>query len=365
MSQEKIEGLQTLRGICILMIFVHHFRVANDVIDAFGDCGVSVFLMLSGFVLGMAFNALPREGYGVHRWKTFMWKRLVRIYPLYLLGLVAAVAANGGAGLKPVLASIFMLQSWIPSEEYNFALNGPGWFISTLFFCYALFLPAMWLMKYRRGLFVLGCAIYLCGYILTLCLVEPPYVTPAVYVFPPMQFPTFLLGMMAGVWFAGCRYRIHFNPGLKSGLTCGLKTGFTQGAEKGLLLMAGIVAVVVALACWGRVSPKLTLCSYWWLPSALVITGTATADIGKGWLKKALNWRPAVEMGNISYSFFILHAPWIVCFDKVVGWLGWNIPYPADCIIACALMIGIACMVHYKIEMPMMKFLHAHIKVVD
>ena len=49
-----IETLQALRFIFVLMIFMSHFTYRGIcAFDAGGDCGVSFFFILSGFVLSL------------------------------------------------------------------------------------------------------------------------------------------------------------------------------------------------------------------------------------------------------------------------------------------------------------------------
>lgn len=38
-----------------------------------------------------------------------------------------------------IIASLFLIQSWIPNESFYFALNGVSWYLSTTVFLYAIF----------------------------------------------------------------------------------------------------------------------------------------------------------------------------------------------------------------------------------
>lgn len=105
-----------------------------------GFTGVSIFFVLSGFVL--AYNHLD----GV-RPSQFYIARFARIYPLYLFALCWIVVFKlAGTRLlytshvsTPllILASVFAVQTWFPKIPLD--LNAPGWTISVEAFFYLLF----------------------------------------------------------------------------------------------------------------------------------------------------------------------------------------------------------------------------------
>lgn len=45
----NLVGLQALRGICAILILIHHFGFQNTATDAFGDISVSIFFILVFF----------------------------------------------------------------------------------------------------------------------------------------------------------------------------------------------------------------------------------------------------------------------------------------------------------------------------
>ena len=87
-----IETLQALRFIFVLMIFMSHFTYQGIcAFDAGGDCGVSFFFILSGFVLSLGYGSRIREG--TFSYGRFMQRRLWKIYPLHFA--VSAVLFGG------------------------------------------------------------------------------------------------------------------------------------------------------------------------------------------------------------------------------------------------------------------------------
>jgi peptidoglycan/LPS O-acetylase OafA/YrhL len=83
----RFVGLDGLRGIAALAVFLRHVS-SSDVLPL-GYLAVDVFFMLSGFVLTHAYRVQIAGGLGL---VDFMRLRLVRLYPLYLLGTLIATA---------------------------------------------------------------------------------------------------------------------------------------------------------------------------------------------------------------------------------------------------------------------------------
>lgn len=86
-----IGSLQSLRFIFAIMIFLHHFTGNGGVglFEAGGSCGVSFFMILSGFVMSVGYFEkvqLPSFNY-----TSFIGKRLIRVYPLHFLCLIGFV----------------------------------------------------------------------------------------------------------------------------------------------------------------------------------------------------------------------------------------------------------------------------------
>lgn len=100
--------LDALRGIAALTVIIFHTN------DLFGTplfehayLAVDFFFMLSGFVLSYAYQQRLDDGYSFF---TFMKARLIRLYPLYLVGLLAGFVYSlitflhaGTAGISKLL----------------------------------------------------------------------------------------------------------------------------------------------------------------------------------------------------------------------------------------------------------------------
>ena len=148
-SRRRLDALTGLRFFAAAAIVLHHLPGTFGIQHGYlGNVplaqGVSVFFVLSGFVLRYAYPQLrtAREVRG------FLVARVARIWPLHLLTLLAAVLVNWNLEISTFLANFFLLQSWIPKGSYFFGYNAVSWSISTEFAFY-LFFPIL-LFRFRH-----------------------------------------------------------------------------------------------------------------------------------------------------------------------------------------------------------------------
>lgn len=139
---DVFETLDGVRGVAALAVVIFHaptFFAPAGLPSAY--LAVDLFFALSGFVIDFAYRARLDAGIGA---LAFMRLRIIRLYPLYLLGTligalsaIAALTLGGGllspAGLAgATLANLFLLPSpAVNDAPHLFPLNSPGW---SLFF---------------------------------------------------------------------------------------------------------------------------------------------------------------------------------------------------------------------------------------
>lgn len=105
----------------MFLIFMSHFTWMNSEEFCFGgDCGVSFFFMLSGFVLCHAHGKEVTDSRFGH--KRFILRQLSKIYPLHIATLLATILIGIKAGIYPGIGNlalnVTLLQSWIPAPTY-------------------------------------------------------------------------------------------------------------------------------------------------------------------------------------------------------------------------------------------------------
>ena len=109
----RIATFQSLRFVFIMLIVFSH--IIGKSFDYGGECGVSFFFMLSGFVLSLGYGDSVRVGQFSTR--RFFLRQLSKFYPLHLLMLVVFVVLDARLGIiynwQHLLPSVLLLQSWI------------------------------------------------------------------------------------------------------------------------------------------------------------------------------------------------------------------------------------------------------------
>ena len=160
----EIKALTGLRIVAALWVVLFHFRpMLADAAPGFRDAlapvlncgaqGVDLFFMLSGFVL--TWNYLDRMG---RTWSTratvhFLWLRLARVWPVYLVTLHLAVlwvifTLHVGRVPSPdvsqftatsYIRQILLVQLWFEPYFDGSSWDGPAWSISAEWLAYLLF----------------------------------------------------------------------------------------------------------------------------------------------------------------------------------------------------------------------------------
>lgn len=138
----KIDALSGLRGIFAIMIVLHHMPYnGGGFFFIGGTLSVTFFFVLSAFSLCLGYWEKIKNNKFV--WTEYIEKRFIRIYPLHLLCFTFFVLINSKelclSSLKYLLTNFLLIQSWIPKIEYYFSGISVTWFLSDLFFLYALF----------------------------------------------------------------------------------------------------------------------------------------------------------------------------------------------------------------------------------
>lgn len=126
MSKARLDGLDGLRGIAALCVFLSH--VFAD-IPGNAYLAVDFFFMLSGYVMARSYEGRLREKGQVG---AFLRARVARLYPLVALGSLIGIPwlfAEVGTGAWPlVIAGLLLLPCDGPSGPYM--LNPPAWSIA-------------------------------------------------------------------------------------------------------------------------------------------------------------------------------------------------------------------------------------------
>ena len=346
-QRRRIDGLQILRGLFTVMIFLSHLPFpCHTYFYKPSECAVTFFFMLSGFILCRAYEG--RVSRGEVTIPRFMTSRLIRIYPLHIIGFVGALiltlAIGFGTPLSPlsVSANLLLIQSWFPTQDIYYSCNGVSWFLSSLLFCYLMFIPLIRLMLNHISLLLIASACLIGVYLIVAHVLPEQDAEFALYVFPPTRLIDFLAGIVL--------YRA------MSAVAKG-HVPYFQLLNNFFKIIA-IASVAATLLTASQLYNNYTIAAYWWVPLALLIfTFSYEGIVGKhgekpvcqdgskqqwfkhiiGKVRMALVW-----FGDISFSFFLLHSLVIVFVAKVFDKLSVHIPTAVQIAVIFVIAMAVA-----------------------
>lgn len=317
--------IQGLRAIAVLLVVIFH--IWPHALTG-GFVGVDVFFVISGFLMTAVLLKSPPvsvRGFGV-----FWARRIRRLVPAALVVLLATGVATWAVApstmwtstAKQVLASTFYVQNWVlaaTSVDYLAEDNAPSplqhyWSLSVEEQFYVLWpflmAAAIWWVHRRharsRSTSVRGATVRLLaviGVVFVVSLAISVWYTgknPAgAYFVTPTRMWELALGGVIAVLPAAAAAR----PGLRSaaswvGMAAILVSGFFYTAS---------IAFPGYLALLPTVGTALVL---WGAPSNSSVLG------------RVLSLRPVQYLGDISYSLYLVHWPFVALLPYVSGSLG-------------------------------------------
>ena len=346
-SVQRIDSLTGLRWWAAFGVFAYHMNnLAPLPIAAllqWGNYGVTFFFVLSGFVL--SWSARPETTSP----QTFWWRRFARIYPAHFVALLLAILVFYSFNPDPaqwwvkpfdlpiLLLSVVLIQGWWRDPLILFSGNPAAWTLTCEAFFYALH-PGL-----NRGLrrlgkrwaLVVAALVVLVAFAYRAALIVWPGVVPDLP-WPILRLTEFVIGMaMAQAFLRGWRPRITpLATYISAALLLGWLTISTQFTEDFIVAQSTIAFANELI---------IVLC-------AAMIATVAARDLRDG--KSMLRHRIVLWLGDLSYSFYLVHATIIYALLAIVGPQGggWsNAPWYVLCLV---LAIGLASLLHYFVERP-------------
>ncbi|MFG6416587.1 acyltransferase family protein [Roseateles sp. DC23W] len=288
-----LRPMEGLRGVAVLLVFLVHYATlvtpwvprgglssqVLDVVHAVGNVGVDLFFVLSGYLIYSSLLESPKP------FAVYLRRRVQRIYPTFLavfalyLGLTLFLQRPERFPAEPAAAALYVLQNLLllPGVFPIDALIAVAWSLSYEFFFYLLVPLVVGLgrlrartREWRIGFLLLATAVVLVG-----------FGTWG----GPVRMTMFLAGMLLHELLRGGR-------------------GTSMSSSAGLL--AGLLGLAVPLVAM----PGPTLQAVRVGLVYLGFLGLCLASFGHpdGALARWLAWTPLRWMGNISYSYYLLHG---------------------------------------------------------
>lgn len=141
-KKKMILPLQAVRAIACLMIFMYHGIGSR--IQFAGVWGVSVFFVLSGFILVYSYWDRLMISPTIKESATFSWNKIKKLFPLHVImlivGLIRELLQEQDTIIHYVMKlglTIPLLQTWSPIGYQ--ALNSVDWYLSVTIFLYFAF----------------------------------------------------------------------------------------------------------------------------------------------------------------------------------------------------------------------------------
>jgi peptidoglycan/LPS O-acetylase OafA/YrhL len=351
----EIKPLTSIRGIAAVLVAVYHFHQLQDTgvpalnnLIRHGYFWVDLFFVLSGFVMALTYAGMFVNGFSWRAHRDFLWKRIARVYPLYLaitLGVSAySLLIYGGytdvhrpaVNLdNPALAhvtNLLMIHAW----GFGSSIGGPTWSISTEWAAYLLFPLLAWLALFRGHL-----SAVLLGIVAAALLVYVAIIPETGQTTRNGQFDIFhCLDLKAVLRCLG-------------GFAIGLLAFRLSRSAPVMKIMArdAVCFGLFGLLLAGMASPLPDLALYPLLP-LLVLSLSAV----QGRAAAFFSWTPFYRLGVLSYSIYLLHAHFHVVLDQLEKHLPRFMPESVALFVAAAFtytaVMGAAVFCYAYIEKP-------------
>jgi peptidoglycan/LPS O-acetylase OafA/YrhL len=318
-SSTRIPFIQGLRGLAVSLVVLYH---AGFLFNG-GFIGVDIFFVISGFVIG---QSLSREIVQTGRvsWSQFFFRRARRLIPAHSLTLFITVIAYWvlfGVESVATLTKSLTSGSLFVSNFYFFLERGYVdlasdplrnlWSLSVeeqfYFALPIIFLTAGFKStsndQVRRKLLLIGFVVMAISFVANVILVNhsltfsvPQFLLPGRFAFfsPFTRAWEFLVGLLLAL--------------LGKDLVSKVWYQFAGG-----LSIAGLIFAAWWLDSWQPFP------GWFALPVVMASAILMLNSDQKTWFTKLLSTRPLVYLGDISYSLYLLHWPFLVIAKQKFG----------------------------------------------
>ena len=307
----EIPALTGLRGVAAMaVVFDHLHWTATDPngwglqqLINHGFLAVDVFFCLSGFLMVLSYRGLFEGRLTGRATAIFLWRRLARVYPVYLVATLAFLGLHilGWAATDPITplligSNLTMTQHWFQRVNYD----PPAWSVSVEWAVYLVF-PLLLLGLRRLG--GRGCAV-----VAALCLASI-----ALRYHTPEEVDEWRWGLLSfskgGPPYALLRCLSDFVLGML------VLRAYEHPAVRTVLRhWASPIAAIFLAAMAGPVPDEVVTALIPLLLLAACVEGSGVA--------RALGARVCLFLGEVSYAVYLFH--WLAVLAKPAGlrWLG-------------------------------------------
>jgi exopolysaccharide production protein ExoZ len=338
----KIENLQALRGVAILLVLFYHIAKYEERLfggDAWlhaatyvGRAGVDLFFVISGFVMATITRGCFQKPDGV---RTFLLRRAGRIYPIYWFYTLVYLPfflfrpdlmnrVEGGGNISLWRSALLFPHTHAP-------LVGQGWTLVHEIFFYIMFGLLLFRPEREKTRILVGwAALLLGGYFL------------CVWSGASFQSPTLLLvtSLMTLEFIAGCLIAELVQSGRQSFSIAAIFLG-----------LGGFMLTLALPSEWNRVWLYL-------LPAGLLVYGAVAVEAQRQFcFPLSLRF-----IGDISYSLYLSHMIPILLVNKAFRALNLAHSQGNHLMFICVAAMGaiaFGAASYYWVEKPILRWSYA------
>ncbi|WP_309742893.1 acyltransferase [Chamaesiphon sp. OTE_20_metabat_361] len=350
--KKQLNSLQLYRGIASILVVLHH---ANIILDRelkqdglfnvfhFGWMGVDFFFVLSGFIIFYIHQADLSQS---SQFKSFVRKRCLRVYPFYwillavkILGSLAIERDGSFDGVN--LWQFIQVVLLVPQAGTNLTpFIGVAWTLTYEIFFYAIF---SLLILCKPQIYLLPLAVWIVGIVLNLVNVLPIGGSVLLEFIFNTHNLEFVFGCLAAYIVSTHRYEykkmwIYLALAMLVGAI--INTGYRQFDVAGL-------------------SPVIA----YGIPCTILIVGSVQVE-NQTVLKLPSS---IIYLGNASYSIYLTHGLFMNTIAKVYlkiseklapALLDSQIVMPLVATAIVGMSIALGCIIHDRVEKPLLKILN-------
>lgn len=329
-ENNRYDAIQALRGLAVLFVFFEHVRFLSR-----GAFGVDIFFCISGFMIMLSTEKSTNH---------FFLKRLIRIVPLYYLmtfvtwmGMI--IAPSLFQSTQPQLKYLIKSLLFIPFE-INGAIRpimGIGWSINSEMFFYLLFFLSFRINHKYRGLI---CSSFLMVLVLSEMIAGAFGLnTVLLQFYGNSQMLDFALGIVCFY----CAKRIYRHS-----------AKYINEKIPVYSLIAGALIITGLFLMPTFNQNGLNRALVWGIPSALLLMLVFVTGLYYRFPKCL------VHLGNISFSFYLVHYYIVVVLDRLIFDFGQiNLLNGIGVVIALVMTICVSELLSRLIEHKFSRFLQA------
>jgi exopolysaccharide production protein ExoZ len=333
-QNKNINSLQMLRAVAVFLVICHHsYRLLlkhNGIhyphfdLFEYAALGVDLFFVLSGFIMFYIHHL--DIGKGINHLKTFLIKRIVRIYPVYWVVTIGLMLFEYVVSQEKFPIK-FLVNSFLLLPDSKQPILGVAWSLIHEMFFYLMFALLILTRKVKYVIFT-----WVTGMIFML--INPINLSDNAYlnlIFNPINLE-FLVGCMSALLFL----KFKLNPQI--------------------LIIVGIASFVFSIFLEYTGVLELHRFIAWGIPSFILILGLVNLDEKiDGKVPKFI-----VFIGNASYSIYLTHIVAISIFGGFISHFnlfGLKVSPLIIVLFFVILQVILGCLFYLIVEKPILNYL--------